>query len=229
MVYKNFEPFLIGGLSSCNAEFFTFPIDLVKTRLQIQGQAINNCSGKYRGMLDCFSSVYREEGIKTMFSGIKPALLRQATYGTFKLGFYQYMKKMLFSSDVSHHNEHFYKNIFIGSLSGASANALANPTDVLKIRMQADYQLFKNQSMTVSFRKIFNSEGLFGLYRGVWPNAQRAAIITGVELSIYDSVKQFLIYKLSLKDGIEAHLMSSAMAGFCAAVAATPIDVIKVV
>lgn len=69
MVYKNLEPFFIGGLSSCNAEFFTFPIDLVKTRLQVQGQAINNCTGKYRGMLHCFQCVYKEEGFKTMFSG----------------------------------------------------------------------------------------------------------------------------------------------------------------
>lgn len=66
---------------------------------------------------------------------------------------------------MSYHNEHFYKNIFIGSFSGASANALANPTDVLKIRMQADYQTFKNKSMRDSFKKIFKHEGLSGLYR----------------------------------------------------------------
>jgi solute carrier family 25 protein 14/30 len=70
MVYKNIEPFILGGVASCNAELFTFPIDLVKTRLQIQGQAINNCSGKYKGMFDCFIKIVREEGPKNLYSGL---------------------------------------------------------------------------------------------------------------------------------------------------------------
>ena len=37
------------------------------------------------------------------------------------------------------------------------------------------------------------------------PNAQRAAIITGVELSIYDSAKQFLLVKINMKDNITTH------------------------
>lgn len=49
--------------------------------------------------------------------------------------------------------------------SGATANALANPTDVLKIRMQSNQKQFANKSMIGSFSEIFKSEGLSGLYR----------------------------------------------------------------
>lgn len=59
------------------------------------------------------------------------------------------------------------------------------------------------------------------------PNAQRAAIITGIELSIYDSAKQFLLSQVGLSNSIPTHFIASGMAGFCAAVAATPLDVIK--
>lgn len=118
--YNNIEPFVIGGVASCVAETFTFPIDLAKTRLQIQGQKLENISNKYRGMVHCFSCIIREEGPKALYSGwanaqsinqskqifyfhhcliffvlkrIKPAWLRQATYGTLKIGIYQYLKK----------------------------------------------------------------------------------------------------------------------------------------
>ena len=75
---KKIEPFLLGGISSCNAEFYTFPIDLVKTRLQIQGQAINqNSTLRYKGMFDCFLKIRKEEGLKNFFSG----------YDTFMLSF----------------------------------------------------------------------------------------------------------------------------------------------
>ena len=44
-----------------------------------------------------------------------------------------------------------------------------------------------------SFIEISKQEGLRGLYRGIVPNMQRAAIITGVELPVYDSIKSFFV------------------------------------
>jgi len=223
MSIKSVEPFLLGGISSCNAEFFTFPVDLVKTRLQIQGQNSSLPTNKYRGMFDCFRVILKEEGTRALFSGIKPALLRQATYGTLKLGFYQYLKK----KSGANKEQSFSKNVMIGMISGATANGLANPTDVLKVRMQTNREHFKNKRMFESFFEIYKTEGLSGLYRGVYPNAQRAAIITGSELAAYDSAKQFLIRSLMMPDNTATHFMSSAIAGLCGAIAATPLDVIK--
>jgi hypothetical protein len=85
---KRLQPFVCGGLASMNAEVFTFPIDLVKTRLQIQGQrstslhlavsASSATSGgaaaiqrplKYRGMLHCFTLIVKEEGLASLYCG----------------------------------------------------------------------------------------------------------------------------------------------------------------
>jgi hypothetical protein len=54
-------------------------------------------------------------------------------------------------------------NIVCGVISGASANALANPTDVLKVRMQSAEN--KNGKMFKAFKDIYVNEGIFGLYR----------------------------------------------------------------
>ena len=74
MTVKAFEPFICGGIASCTAEFFTFPIDLVKTRLQIQGQQIEllthvNKTLKYHGMLNCFYVIIKEEGLQSLYYG----------------------------------------------------------------------------------------------------------------------------------------------------------------
>jgi hypothetical protein len=61
----------------------------------------------------------------------------------------------------------------------------------------------------------------------VLPNAQRAAIITALELSTYDSAKSILINQISMSDGLSTHLTAGSMAGFVATVGALPIDVIK--
>lgn len=71
MSIKTVEPFLYGGIASCFSEIITFPIDLVKTRLQIQGQTTEKSAAKlkYRGMFDCFRLTVRDEGVKALYAG----------------------------------------------------------------------------------------------------------------------------------------------------------------
>ena len=96
-------------------------------------------------------------------------------------------------------------NIICGATSGALANGIANPTDVLKVRMQAKSS--NNLSMTKSFIDMAKHEGFKGLYRGVLPNMQRAAVITGVELPVYDSAKNFFVESLGLSpDKFSTHV-----------------------
>lgn len=49
----------------------TFPIDTTKTRLQIQGQKIDQSFSqlRYRGMTDAFVKISREEGLRALYSG----------------------------------------------------------------------------------------------------------------------------------------------------------------
>lgn len=49
----------------------TFPIDTTKTRLQIQGQKLdkNHANLKYRGMVDCFIKIAKQEGFSSLYSG----------------------------------------------------------------------------------------------------------------------------------------------------------------
>lgn len=71
MANGDWRPFLYGGLASCIAEFGTFPIDLAKTRLQVQGQQLDKKYSKlkYKGMFDAFLKIYTEEGIRSLYSG----------------------------------------------------------------------------------------------------------------------------------------------------------------
>lgn len=59
------EPFVCGAAASCTAEIFTFPIDLAKTRLQIQ----TNNNLKYRGMIHCITLTVRNEGPAALYNG----------------------------------------------------------------------------------------------------------------------------------------------------------------
>ncbi|XP_060567101.1 kidney mitochondrial carrier protein 1-like isoform X1 [Ruditapes philippinarum] len=222
----NWEPFLFGGLASVTAECGTFPIDTTKIRLQVQGQTIDArlTQLKYNGMIHAFYRIFREEGITALYSGIAPALLRQASYGTIKIGVYHYMKRLFAESEK---DESLPVNVFCGIVAGIVSSSVANPTDVLKVRMQARSSLKGNESMFQAFQDIFRQEGLPGLWRGVGPTAQRAAIVVGVELPAYDMIKRYLLTHEIMGDTKSNHFTSSFIAGLAGAVASTPVDVIK--
>ena len=92
---------------------------------------------------------------------IWPALLRQSTYGTIKFGIYYTMKKWIDHPEV----EDMMTNIFCGVVAGVVSSAIANPTDVLKVRMQACSTSLQQKSMFECFGDVYRQEGISGLWR----------------------------------------------------------------
>lgn len=227
---RDWRPFVYGGLASIMAEFGTFPIDTTKTRLQIQGQTLDRSHTelRYRGMTDAFVKISRQEGVKALYSGIWPAVLRQATYGTIKFGTYYTLKKMATDRGLLHDktgNESVWCNAACATMAGAISSAIANPTDVLKVRMQVHGKGTSDVGLLRCFREIYVHEGVRGLWRGVGPTAQRAAVIAAVELPVYDFCKLHLMETFG--DQVANHFISSFIASLGSAIASTPIDVIR--
>ncbi|XP_074844236.1 kidney mitochondrial carrier protein 1 [Carettochelys insculpta] len=221
----NWKPFVYGGLASVTAECGTFPIDLTKTRLQVQGQT-NDTKFKeirYRGMVHALVRIWREEGLKALYSGIAPAMLRQASYGTIKIGIYQSLKRVFVEQPE---DETLVINVLCGILSGVISSSIANPTDVLKIRMQAQGSVIQG-GMMGNFIHIYQNEGTRGLWKGVSLTAQRAAIVVGVELPVYDLTKKHLIMSGLMGDTVYTHFLSSFTCGLAGALASNPIDVVR--
>ncbi|XP_028173362.1 mitochondrial uncoupling protein Bmcp [Ostrinia furnacalis] len=222
---SDWRPFIYGGLASIVAEFGTFPIDTTKTRLQIQGQKIDprHVELRYTGMVDCFVKTSQQEGVKALYCGIWPAVLRQATYGTIKFGTYYSLKQWIAVRRADGGSvEHLPTNTFCAAFAGGFSSAVANPTDVLKVRMQVGDE---KRGLVRCFADIYRLEGTRGLWRGVGPTSQRAAVIAAVELPAYDACKRRLLPALG--DSPANHFASSLLASLGSAVASTPLDVIR--
>ncbi|XP_061695695.1 kidney mitochondrial carrier protein 1-like isoform X2 [Syngnathoides biaculeatus] len=154
---------------------------------------------------------------------IAPATLRQASYGTVKIGVYQSLKRLLVERPQ---DETMATNVLCGVLAGVISSTIANPTDVLKIRMQAQGSLIQG-SMMGHFVHIYQQEGTRGLWKGVSLTAQRAAIVVGVELPVYDITKKHLILSGHMGDNVYAHFLSSFVCGLAGALASNPVDVVR--
>lgn len=121
--------------------------------------------------------------------------------------------------------------ILAGLTTGGMAVMIAQPTDVVKVRLQAQTTSSvagaRYAGTWQAYRSIFMNEGIGGLWRGTLPNIGRNAIVNVAEIVCYDLVKDCILRKGLMQDNIPCHFTSAVVAGFCAVVVASPVDVIK--
>ncbi|KAH1239703.1 Mitochondrial uncoupling protein 2 [Glycine max] len=193
------QAFLCSAFAACFAEFCTIPLDTAKVRLQLQKKVgIDDGVGlpKYKGLLGTVKTIAREEGISALWKGIVPGLHRQCLYGGLRIGLYDPVKTFLVGSAFVGEVP-LYHMILAALLTGALAITIANPTDLVKVRLQAEGQLPtgvpKRYSGAIdAYLTILRQEGIGALWTGLGANIARNAIINAAELASYDKVKRVI-------------------------------------
>lgn len=67
---KFFQDFFVGGISAAVSKTVVAPIERVKLLLQVQDAQKNiPADQRYTGIQDCFSRVYREQGVASFWRG----------------------------------------------------------------------------------------------------------------------------------------------------------------
>ncbi|XP_020784146.1 dicarboxylate carrier SLC25A8-like isoform X2 [Boleophthalmus pectinirostris] len=195
------------GTAACVADLVTFPLDTAKVRLQIQGESKSrDLQKKYRGVFGTIYTMVKTEGPRSLYSGLVAGLHRQMTFASVRIGLYDSMKQFYTrgSGDVG-----IGTRILAGSTTGAMAVAFAQPTDVVKVRFQAQMRLPENGAVkrydsTISaYKTIARDEGI----RGLW--------------KVYCTVCK------CLSDNMPCHFTAAFAAGFCTTIVASPVDVVK--
>ena len=201
-------------VSACVSETCTYPIDYIKTLLQI------NKSGKF--------SSYFIKSIKTnklqFYTGLKPALMRHCIYTASRVSLYETLRN---NKNINKSKNNYAYKFLIGGLSGGISQFIASPFDLLKVLYITNKKNNQNISMFNTTQSIVKNNGICGLWKGATPNISRAVLVNFGELATYDYAKKKIKNKTGLKEGSLLHFSSSIFSGFAGAVCCTPADVIK--
>ncbi|XP_076873464.1 mitochondrial uncoupling protein 4 isoform X2 [Brachyhypopomus gauderio] len=237
--WPQLSKFIASACAATIAELVTFPLDLTKTRLQIQGEAGVGKGSKHvasqpghRGMLRTAVGIVQEEGPLKLWQGVTPAIYRHIVYSGGRMLAYEQLRESVLgrSKDGSFP---VWKAVVGGLLSGALGQFLASPADLVKVQMQMEgRRQLEGKSPRVrgvhhAFVKIASEGGVRALWAGWVPNVQRAALVNLGDLTTYDSVKHFLLRNTMLKDNCLCHGLASTCSGLVAATMGTPADVVK--
>ncbi len=103
--------------------------------------------------------------------------------------------------------------------AGAFGQFVASPTDLVKTQIQMEgRRRLQGKPPRVNgaadaFRQIVAQGGVLALWRGCWPNVQRAALVNLGDLTTYDYIKGKILEHTSLKDNSMVHCLASGCAG----------------
>ncbi|XP_019956846.2 mitochondrial brown fat uncoupling protein 1 [Paralichthys olivaceus] len=216
------------GLAACIADICTFPLDTAKVRLQIQGEKKAVEGIRYRGVFGTIATMVRTEGPKSLYNGLVAGLQRQVCFASVRIGLYDNVKNFYTGGKD---NAGVLIRILAGCTTGAMAVSFAQPTDVVKVRFQAQMNLDgvarRYNGTMQAYKHIFQNEGIRGLWKGTLPNITRNALVNCTELVTYDLIKEAILKRKLMSDNLPCHFVSAFGAGFVTTVIASPVDVVK--
>ncbi|KAI6235077.1 Cht-1 [Aphelenchoides besseyi] len=210
------------------AETVTYPLDLTKTRLQLSTKS----SLRSAGMIRMTYNIARKEGVLSLWTGVTPAIYRHYVYTGIRTGLYELLRNNWYDYKSAERIS-LWKSLVAGLISGAVAQFVASPADLVKVQMQMEgLRLRQNlppryKSTWHAFVSVYCSNGIRGLWMGWVPNCQRAALLNMADLATYDRTKHWLLDHTNLVDNWLTHLVASLFSGFAAATVSTPSDVVK--
>ena len=166
---------MAGSVAGLSQTVICSPMELAKTRMQIQGQGESHSKFRttphlYEGPVDCIRQIFRTEGIRGVYRGFLSTALRETPSFAVYFGSYETMCRAL-QGDAEQCPT--WVMLLGGGMAGMFTWLSTYPVDVIKSRLQAD-MTGKYNGLIDCIRKSYHEEGLRCFGKGLCSTMLRA-------------------------------------------------------
>ncbi|XP_057467131.1 adenine nucleotide transporter BT1, chloroplastic/mitochondrial-like [Actinidia eriantha] len=176
-----------GACAGVSSTLVTYPLELVKTRLTIQGDV-------YNGLFDAFIKILQEGGPGELYRGLTPSLIGVIPYAATNYFAYDTLRKA-YREFFKQEKIGNIETLLIGSAAGAISSTATFPLEVARKHMQvgalSGRQVYKNMLHALS--SILEQEGIQGLYKGLGPSCMKLVPAAGISFMCYEACKRILV------------------------------------
>ncbi|KHJ36010.1 putative solute carrier family 25 member 33 mitochondrial carrier protein [Erysiphe necator] len=183
----------------------TNPIWLVKTRLQLDKNFVNETGGKalrkYKNSWDCIKKVVHNEGIRGLYKGMSASYLG-ITESTLQWVLYEQMKASMARRVELINQTGRSQNLWdkfidwtgnVGAAGGAKlfAALITYPHEVVRTRLRQvpmENEAPKYTGLLQCFKLIWKEEGTAALYGGLTPHLLRTVPSAAIMFGIYELI-----------------------------------------
>lgn len=187
-----------GGIAGGVSKTVVAPIERVKLLLQVQAASTQIAKDQqYKGIVDCFSRVSKEQGVASLWRGNLANVIRYFPTQALNFAFKDKYKKLF----VRHNPKTDFWKFFAGNLAsggaaGATSLMFVYPLDFARTRLGADVgkgdaRQFTGLGNCIS--TIYKSDGLKGLYQGFGVSVGGIIVYRAAFFGGYDTAKQVLL------------------------------------
>jgi len=195
--------FLAGGLCAAISHTIPTPIDVVKTRKQVD-PTLTDVS-----FLEAGRRIVKEEGFSALWAGLGPTTFGYLLEGAIKFGVYEVLKPALkfwlsriaaLSTSLTFLNSQFATFALSGIFSGLAASFVLCPMETLRIRLVAEPNYTSGNWIRGGF-KILKKEGVHGFTKGIKPMILKQVPYTVTKNVSFDLLTKFF-YSTVLASGV---------------------------
>ncbi|XP_046377481.1 mitochondrial 2-oxodicarboxylate carrier-like [Haliotis rufescens] len=217
--------FAAGGCAGFVEVSIMHPLDLIKTRFQIQRGPDD--PQRYTSMADCVKKMYRSEGPLSFYKGILPPLMAETPKRAVKFFTFERYKNM-FS-----YGNYLIEPVVLtlsGLCSGLTEAVVINPFEVVKVKLQSERNSYAMQrSSFATAREIVSKDGLGlkGLNKGLSATLGRHGVFNMIYFSFYHNMKGVVPEMKDSKHDLARRFVIGLCAGILASCVNIPYDVAK--
>ncbi|XP_968348.2 solute carrier family 25 member 35 [Tribolium castaneum] len=192
--------FAIGGLAAAGASIFSNPFDMLKTRMQLQGElrARGQHTVHYKNVLHAAYVVAKTEGIRGLQRGLGTAMIMHTVRNSVRLGSYQWLSDRGFICD-SEGKTIFLRSLIASAMTGAAGAFCGSPLFLIKTQLQSQAantiavgHQHGHAGLLHAVKTIYLKHGVQGLWRGADAVMLRAVAGSSAQLSSFNKTKDFL-------------------------------------
>ena len=136
--------------------------------------------GRYAGPIDCARQVMKNEGIRALWNGNVPTMVRQGSNQAFNFMAFSWLNHNVWKKEEGDGKTlEVWKTLINGLVAGSIGPCLNCPMDVIKTRLMAQEsvagQVPKYNGFVQTFQVIAKEEGTAALWKGLVPRLTRLA------------------------------------------------------
>ncbi|KAG7813145.1 hypothetical protein KL921_000691 [Ogataea angusta] len=214
--------FLAGAIAGVSEILVMYPLDVVKTRIQLQ--VGTGGKGEYTGIIDCLTKIVKNEGPSRLYRGITAPILMEAPKRATKFAANDEWGKVYKRAfGVSQMTQPLA--ILTGATAGATESFVVVPFELVKIRLQDKTSKYNGMGDVV--RQIIKKEGVLALYNGLEATMWRHIVWNAGYFGVIFQVRSLLPEAKNPTQQTTNDLISGAIGGTVGTLLNTPFDVVK--
>ncbi|KAM9394298.1 calcium-binding mitochondrial carrier protein SCaMC-2-A [Pholidichthys leucotaenia] len=210
-----------GGGAGAVSRTCTAPLDRLKVMMQVYGSRTNKMC-----IMSGLVQMIKEGGMRSLWRGNGVNIIKIAPESALKFMAYEQIKRLIGSDKET---LSILERFVAGSLAGVIAQSTIYPMEVLKTRL-ALRKTGQYAGISDCAKQIFRREGLGAFYKGYVPNMLGIVPYAGIDLAVYETLKNTYLQQYSTNSsdpGLLVLLACGTVSSTCGQLASYPLALVR--